>query len=157
MQVKRSRLTWLVLQGTGIDIDAILATLKAHKVVQPLARALAAAAHAIIAHHRQQHWLLHVQLTQRLGLATSFETFKVGHEVLAKMTEIAVGAVAGHGDVLTDLQTQWVIGLAAAAVPVVAHFVHAQKFGLGILGQTGIDRVSVLLRCARWASAASFR
>jgi hypothetical protein len=40
---------------------------------------------------------------------------------------------------------------AAAAVPVVADFIDAEKLGFSVVADTGVDGIAVLLLYARWA------
>jgi hypothetical protein len=153
-RVRTTRLFGVVGDGSRVEVDAILAAGEAHEGAEPLAGRLAAAALAVVADNGEQHRVALVELAHGHGVSTWVARIssKVRLNVRRQVVEVVKAKVSGQRDVLSDLELERVVWLAAAAIPVIRHLVHTQHLDLAH-AVSRVDTVCVFLGDGRALAA----
>jgi hypothetical protein len=124
-------------------VHTVAAVVKAHKSAEKFARRSAAAL-AIIADEGQHRRVGHVYFAKSCLLFFAVQPVPVITEILRQVSIVA-GSVPGDGDIGSHLQAQRVVRSAATTVPVVTDLVDTKELGLGVVTDTCVNGIRILL------------
>ena len=102
-------------------MDTISAAVEADERVEPLAGALKAATHAIVAQNGEEHILTLVKVVHEFLLSSRTETGPIITNISVDVLPIAASSRTRRWKIGTDFQLDRVIGRTATSVPVITY------------------------------------